>query len=202
MHTMPRLLAVPLAAALVITLFTGCARPRAGDPHGRIEPGQTTRDEVRHRSPILSGYIEFADVLAQDLAQEITQIRAEQGIEGRVTVAFGDIANKTGIVPTDEFEIIRNRLRTHVTQSPFMRQSTRWVDDRRLADALIQRELNGAGAPRADVIDIDNSLALNMDMLRADRGGTQLYAFYVRLSHFRTREVVFEREYLAKQVRP
>ena len=194
-----RLFAMPLLLALTVMLLPAC-HPRPGDDHGRIEVGQTTRDEIRHRGPILSGYNEFADTLAQDLAQEITQIKHEQGLDGRVTIAFGDIANKTRIVSSDEFEIIRNSLRTRVTQSPFMRQHTRWVDHRALTDALIQRETNGA--QRADTIDIDSSLALNMDMLRADREGTQLYAFYVRLTHFRTREIVFEREYLAKQVRP
>ncbi|MCC5828541.1 MAG: hypothetical protein JJU36_03755 [Phycisphaeraceae bacterium] len=189
----------PLTRGLLIVLALALTAGGCRQEKPRLESGEISRYETRDPRPLPVIYDEFAEQLAQDFAQDMSTIKGREGINSRVTIAFGDIVNKTGNVSSSEFEMIRNSMRTRLTQSEMVQREVRFVENRARMNALIRTETGQTA--EVDRIDLDNAWVLNMDVLRASRGRFNEYQAYVRLVDFRTGTILFERQYQSRQVR-
>src|SRR3954465_3112376 len=90
-----------LGAALMSLTLAGCAHPvpPRGENPGRVEVTDTTHAEKYDPQVQQTALHEFSDLVAQQLAADLQSVFGANQ-QYRVTVVFGDIVNKTGIVPT------------------------------------------------------------------------------------------------------
>ena len=93
----------------------------------------------------------------------------------RATVVFGDIVNKTGIVPTSDFEAFRTRTRQKLMQSSYIRSRINFVENRARLENLQDRELVGSGRKP---LDADRTFFLNGAMYRITRGNSESVNLY------------------------
>lgn len=155
--------AVVVCAAAVLG---GCAQPPKGEPVGRADVYDTTPAERNSRQILPAALAENSDQVAQHLAADMEQIPELNGAD-RATVVFGDIVNKTGIVPTSDFEAFRTRTRQKLMQSSYIRSRLNFVENRARLENLQDRELVGTGRKP---LDPDRTFFLNGAMYRVTRG--------------------------------
>jgi hypothetical protein len=165
----------------LMLLAGGCQSPPPGSTGGRLDPAGTTRAEANDPQVLPSALFEFSDRVSEQLATDLRGIPELQG--QKVTVVFGDIMNKTGIVPSSDFEAFRTRIRGRLMQSGVVRQDVRFVEMRQRVDNLIQRETGKAGREQASrdgrylerkELDPSSTYFLNGEMYRVDRGGERV----------------------------
>lgn len=197
------------AMALVVA---GCHPPR-GEDTGRVGMSDTTDAERGSREVQLTAQTEFSDQVAQQLAADLSTVPdLNQGY--RCTVVFGDIVNKTGVVPTSEFEGFRTRIRAKLMQSQMVLKNVRFVQNRAQFESLRQRELGGSGgdvlqegsgAGQATPLNAKYTFFLNGEMYRATRGRKEevnQYSMTYTLMNAQTGELVWSSQpYDVKQVR-
>jgi hypothetical protein len=195
-------------AALLAAVVGGCSSPPRGEPTGRVEVTDTTPAERASREVQITAQHEFSDRVAQQLAADLQQIPALTEHGFRNTVVFGDIVNKTGVVPTSEFEGFRMRVRGKLMQSQHVLRNIRFVESRARLDDLRRREgTGGTGeAPRSGAqFDPRYTFFLNGEMYRATRGAYEEvneYLMAYTLTNMDTGEIVWQNvPYEVKQVR-
>ncbi len=197
-----------LAAGVVLT---GCSPPK-GEGTGRVEPTDTTKAERYSPQLSITGLTEQADQTAELLAADLKSIpELNQGF--RSTVVFGDIVNKTQIVPTSDFEAFRTKIRNRLMQSQMLRNQIRWVENRARVEQLRAREGAGRpqdllqeGAPAGGVAPLNEAYTyfLNGEMYRVDRGNStiNLYSMSYNLTSMATGEIIWTSpSYEIKQIR-
>src|SRR5205085_250150 len=127
----------------------------------------------------LTAQHEFSDKVATQLAADFQKI-PELNQNYRVTVVFGDIVNKTGIVPTTDFEAFRTRIRQKLMQSQMILKNVRFVENKSRVDDLIRREGGGrsdilqegtGGAGQRAALNPKYTYFLNGEMYRSGRAG-------------------------------
>jgi len=184
-------------------LIAGChSTPPRGSDSGRIPTSVTTEAERRDERPLLVVYQEFSDQTAQQLAQDMVNLDLISPDGVRSTVILGDIMNKTGgLVSTQEFEMVRSRIRNNLLQSKHARKHVKWVENRARMERIAARERVGnnvqpVGPPTYDP---KNTFTLNGDMYRINRGPVNLYYMEFNLVNFATNELVFSKRYQVKQ---
>jgi hypothetical protein len=160
---MRTLLALSLAAAVLG--LSACQPPPKGKDPGRVEATNTTPADRADPQVQLNAQHEFSDRVAQQLAADLVQVPALNG-PYRSTVVFGDIVNKTTIVPTSDFEAFRTRIRANLMQSQTFLNKVRFVESKARVDDLIHRE--GGGGARA-ALNPQYTFFLNGEMYRAER---------------------------------
>jgi len=193
-------------SALVLAGALGCqTTPPRGNPSGRIDPSITTGAEVKDPRILPVGLMEFSDQVAEQFAQDIGEL-PEVGAGGvRSTIVLGDINNKTTIVSSDEFEMVRARIRNSLLKSKYVRGKVAWVENRARLASLAAREgvgtVNNPAGPEA--YDPRNTFVINMDVFRIERGRSAVNQYYVeaQLVSFQTNEILFSERYEIKQVR-
>jgi len=187
------LIAIPLA---------GCHHPPQGRRAGRIDPYQTTHAEAASQKVLPVALTEFSDQVAQRVAQDLAEIPEIRDAKGRVTVLLGDINNKTRIVSSAEFDLVRRRLRNSLLNSPYVKDRIRFVERRIRMSRIAERERvasEGFDTGPADY-DPNTTFALNGDFYRITRDRTNQYYMEFQLVHFATNEIVFSDRYDSKQV--
>jgi hypothetical protein len=193
-----------------VAVLGGCAQPPRGEHNGRVEVTDTTPAEKYSREVQITAQHEFSDQVAQQLAADLSTIpELNQGY--RVTVVFGDIVNKTGVVPTSEFEAFRTRIRSKLMQSQNVLKNVRFIENRARLDALRQREMGGGGdilqegAKSASTLNPKYTYFLNGEMYRAVRGqAEEVNAYYMTYNLMSAEDgtLVWEsNQYSVKQVR-
>ncbi len=181
---------------------SGCDTPPVGHRSGRVDTSVTTDAEVRSTRVLPVALLEFSDQVPQALVQDLADIPAIQELPGRATIVMGDLNNRTGNISSDEFELIRSRVRNSLLQSRYVRDRLRFVESRARMDYLREREL-GAAAPSQTQHDPDSAFALNGDFYRIGRrGSVNQYYMEFQLVHFKTNEIVFSKRYDVKQEKP
>lgn len=191
-----------LIAAILIWPLAACDAPPRGKSSGRIGISETTWSEEHSERVLPVGLVEFSDQAAQQLAQDLARIRADGEIPDRVTILFGDLENKTQIVSSDEFELVRARMRSSLLQSSHVRGWVKWVEGRARMQYLRSRELDTAsGFTPEPVQDFDTTYALNGSFYRINRGDTNQYGFEFQLTRFATNEIVWSSWYEIKQAK-
>ena len=114
------MIAIRTVAALVVGVIgvgalSGCQPPQ-GDSGGRVDVTRTTPAERNDARVNTASLFVFSDEVAEQLTADLSSVPELNG-KFRVAVVFGDIVNKTGIVPTSDFEAFRTRIRGKLMQS-------------------------------------------------------------------------------------
>ncbi|GJQ30602.1 MAG: hypothetical protein HBSAPP03_24860 [Phycisphaerae bacterium] len=171
-----------------------CNAPPKGERTHRIEPNDTTRAESRSPQVQPAALIEFSDQVAQQLVADIVAL-PEFNSGQRVNVVFGDIVNKTMIVPTMDFEAFRTRVRQKLINSNVARSRIRWIESRAKMEELRQLELGGAEGATGSTTPLNPGMTyfLNGEMYRVDRGNQaiNLYMMSFNLSNAQSREMIW-----------
>lgn len=191
------------AAAIAFAGLTvgGCSPPQ-GASGGRVETTDTTRAERYSTQVLPASLVEFSDQVAQQLAADLSE-QPELNRDFRVSVVFGDIVNKTGIVPTSDFEAFRTRVRQKLMQSPQFRDKVRFIESRARWSSVVNRELGGSGnedllqegsrTGNSRGLNPEYTYFLNGEMYRVERGGrTNLYLMSFNLMKASDSELVWE----------
>lgn len=209
---MNRTLALSALASLSVASLaslTACQPPR-GFTGGRVDPTRTTSAEANSAQVLPASLFEFSDKVAQQLASDLKTVPALNQ-EFRQTIVFGNLTNKTGVVPTSDFEAFRTRVRGSLMQSQNVLRNVRFVDNKKNVDANISRETSrnsdllgeGKRQERAD-LDPKTTYMLDGEMYRVDRGQSQvnLYMLSYQLINMADGEVIWQNApYEVKQVR-
>jgi len=185
---------VLLLAVTTLGLGAGC------ETAGRIDPSVTTDAELHSSEVLPVALVEFSDWVPQQLAKDLGDIPLIRDAGQRVTVLMGDLNNKTGNVSSDEFELVRSRIRNSLLQSAYVRDRIKFVESNARMEYLRQRERGLGSAPSPDH-DPGTTFALNGDFYRISRGDTNQYYLEFQLVHFQTNEIVFSKRYDVKQTR-
>ena len=177
----------------------GCQSWR-GSSGNRIEVTETTEAEWDSPKVQPVSLVEFSDQASRAIVQDLVQLQPIRDNAGRVTVILGDIHNKTGIVSSNEFEVVTARLRNNLINSNVARGTLRFVERRARMQDLAAREAVAEGEFVADPPNYDpqTTYALNGDFYRIGRGETNQYYMEVQLVHFGSNEIVFSDRYDAK----
>ncbi len=174
-----------------------------GTNSGRIDPSVTTDAEINDARILPVSLMEFADQAAQEIAQKLVEYPEIAPGGARSTMILGDIQNKTGIVASDEFELVRSKIRSTLLASRYVRGKIAWVENRARLAALAAREGVGTASNPAgpDAYDPRNTFTLNMDVYRINRGNTNLYYMEAHIVNFSTNEILLPITTTQKQVK-
>ena len=183
-----------LAVVAVLGLGAGC------ETAGRIDPSVTTKAELKSRQVLPVALVEFSDWVPQQLTKDLVDIPLIRDAGQRVTVLMGDLNNKTANISSDEFELVRSRIRNSLLQSSYVRDRIKFVQSNARMEYLRQQE-RGLGAAQSPDHDPGTTFALNGDFYRITRGDTNQYYLEFQLVHFQTNEIVFSKRYDVKQTR-
>jgi PBP1b-binding outer membrane lipoprotein LpoB len=157
-------LMMSVLAAATLANLVGC-QPPPGKNNGRVEVTNTTPAERNADQVQLTAQHEFSDQVAQQLAADLGHVPALNG-EYRSTVVFGDIVNKTGVVPTSDFEAFRTRIRQKLMQSSMVLKNIRFVENKARVDELSHRE---GGVDGRESLNPQYTFFLNGEMYRSAR---------------------------------
>ena len=174
-------------------MLTACNSPPRGSSGGRIDTYSTTNPERRSQSANIASMLEFVDISAEDVVDQLSDIRAAQAQPGKMTLALGGIVNKTQHTPTVDFEMIQDRLRRTIQRSPFVRQHVRFIADPNQTDAELARLTGRPGnpAPLADRPDAASTYVLTGAFYEAVRGPRSQYMLTFEMINLQSSESVY-----------
>lgn len=181
-------------ATCFLCLLVGCP----SSSKGRVNVYDTTASETDSPKVFLVALMKFSDEVPGRLIQDLDELPLISDSPERVTVIMGDINNKTQIVSSDEFELVRSRIRNNLLQNKQVRRRIRFVENQKRMGHLRRQELKGTdpGDPQHDA---ENAYVLNGDFYRIQRGRVNQYYMEFLLVHFETNEIVFSGKYDVKQ---
>lgn len=186
--------------AFVGVVVAGCqsSKPAPGRSSGRVSPTTTTGAEARSPQVLPASLLEFSDQAARELARGLAD-RTIYGVSDSdvlVTIVFGDIVNKTQIVPSSDFEMARSQIRFNLLQSDLAKEKIRFIENRQRMEELRSREWGDEPGMTVRRYDPDHTYLLNGTMYRVARGGSNLYAMNFELTNFTNGEIVFQDNFL------
>ena len=188
MSSPTRLLAATSIAASCMLLLPACSPPK-GEPTGRAPSTDTTPAERRSPQVSITGLTEQSDLVAEQLMADLNTIPELNG-SYRSTIVFGDIMNKTGIVPTSDFEAFRTKIRGRLHQSQALRAKVRFVESRAKVEELRRRE----GAGGTDLLQQGRDHRAPVPDAARRRGFELLEQCYIFFSNMRRTDGIFGRE--------
>lgn len=201
------------AAGLVLSLSLAGCTPPVGQDNFRVEPTNTTRAERYDTRVTTTELTEFSDQVVAQLTEDLKAVPELN--EVRVTVVFGDLENKTGIVSTTDFEAFRSRIRQKLLQSRLVLQNIRFVESRSKIEALKRREqsrdrdlLQEGARTTTPELNEEYTFFLNGEFYRVARDGvrsetSQYYGLSFNLMRMSNGELVWSSApYESKRVIP
>jgi len=200
---MPRILSLCclVTSALLLSACNAPPSSAQGASEGRVDTGAVTGAESRDPRVFAVTLTEFSDQVSRELVGDLAKTPEIQNLAGRATVVLGDLNNKTGIVTTDEFELVQARIRNNLLQSDYVRDQIRFTADRDRLGALRQREIGDVPDEQlATGLDPASTFVLIGDFYRIGRGRANQYYMEFQLVHFLDNAIVFADRYDAKQV--
>ncbi|MFW6060513.1 MAG: hypothetical protein ACODAQ_10035 [Phycisphaeraceae bacterium] len=194
-------LTLSLAALGLSLVLAACDNPPRGARAGRVGMTDVTTEEARSGRILPGALIEFSDQVAEEMAADIAGIPRVRDTEERVTVVLGDIENNTGVVSTNDFEMMMHRMRNRLNNQPPTQEKLRFVERRGRMLDLAQREgvAREDGTTGPDAYDPETTYALNGTVYRVGRGSVNLYYMDVQLTHFASNELVAQFMYETKR---
>lgn len=193
---------------VALSLAVGCGAPK-GKSSGRVPVHETTRAERKSSGMVISDLASASDQVAQSLIRDINRMVEEDFADPNVRawVVFGNITNKSGTMPTSDFEMVRARIKDKLGQSRMWRNNIKYVRSRQQVEALNRREYGSGeedlmqegrptrGVERPDPV---HMYYLDGEAYGVFRGTTEFY--YVTFSMFRASdgEEIFSQEYEVK----
>lgn len=191
---------------LLALAMTGLALAGAGckTEGGRVDISETTSSEKDSGDILPIAYVEFSDEAAQQLIQDLSHIDEIRDAPEPVTILIGDINNKTGRIPSSEFEMVASRLRNNLIRSRIARNEMKFVERRARMERIAERERVGSVEVPAGPDDYDpaTTFSLNTDAYLVSRGDTKQYYLEFTLSHFASNVIVDSFRYEMKQQKP
>lgn len=200
---------------LPFALLSGCSSPPQSQDNYRREVTDTTRAERNDARVTTTELSEFSDQVVAQLTADLKGVPELN--ERRVTVIFGDMENKTGIVSSTDFEAFRSRIRQKLLQSKSVLQNIRFIENKQKFEDLYKREagtsrdlLQEGGARTGPSRDLnpDYTFFLNGEFYRVSRTGSnietsQMYGLSYNLMRMGNGEVVWSSApYESKRVIP
>lgn len=186
------------ALLLTATLLTlGCQ----SEPRGRIEVQEATRAERESGLIQPTALIEFSDEVPRALVRDLAQSPKLAAAPRPIVILMGDINNKTGVVSSDEFELVASRIRSNLINSSAKDQLV-FLERRARVSRLAEREgvLNpDTGTTERATLSGDATYLLSGDFYRVGRSNTNLYTMEFMLVKIDTTELVFSNRYDVKQ---
>jgi len=195
-------------------LTVGCAsseerydQPPRESHRGRLDdPYQSTRADQASDRASIPALLEFSDLTAQRLAQDITSLPhvierydAASKVQKRLVLEMGGIDNKTR-TPSTDFELIQRRLRSELMKSQLIRSKFMFVESVARQEQELQRIQQGGGASQTNRYANEDIYILQGDFMEAIRDSRRQYFFNFKLVHAQTREIVFDSSYDLGQV--
>lgn len=190
------------AFSMLALLAAGCSSAPRGAAGGRVDPYATTRADERSTEASVPALLEFSDITAQRLAQDLTSLPAVQRADRRLVLELGTIQNRTRTASSD-FEMMQRRLRSSLLRSRLITDHFMIVEGRQRMEGelqriqgqpqdLLQEGLDNGGVAQFDPRDI---YVLQGDFYESVRGTTRRYYFNFKLTHLATREIVFDNDF-------
>lgn len=176
----------------------GCQTPPpTGSGSGRVPVGWSTPAEAGDARPLPDDLIAFSDDWSQSLMRDLADLPEFAPGPERVTIVYGDIQNKTDYVSSEEFELVRERIKDNLLTSRTFRERFRFIIGRAQLEELRAREV---GDPGVGVrFDERSTYLLNGSMFRIGRGDTQTYYFNFELVNFGDGTIVWSDRYEGKR---
>jgi len=156
---------------------------------------------------MVADLVSFSDQLAERLMRDLEDT-PELAPENspRTTILYGDIKNETGIVSTNDFEVVRERMKNRLKQSRSFNDKFRFLTSRQRLEELQRKELgddlfktDSAGRVQNPRIHPDDTMLLNGTMYRIGRGDTSYYLMTFELVRFSDGEIVWVHDYETKR---
>jgi PBP1b-binding outer membrane lipoprotein LpoB len=192
---MPRSVPILLLIATLLTL--GCKT----EPRGRIEVQEATQAERESGLIQPTALIEFSDEVPRALVQDLYSSPKLADVPRPIVVLMGDINNKTGVVSSDEFELVASRIRSNLINSSAQDELV-FLERRARVSRLAEREgvVNpDTGTSERALLAGDATYLLSGDFYRVGRSNTNLYYMEFMLVNIQTTELVFSERYDVKQ---
>ena len=191
-----------VGVSVIALALGGCGAPK-GDSGGRIDPYRTTESDRRSHRASIPVLMEFSDRVAEELIQQIADMDAVKNAGNtKLVLAMGGIENHTS-TPTNDFQQIRNRIRTKIFQSDVLRKNFMVIEDRGRMQAERDREVGtqkdllqeGKGEGKVATYDPNITYKLLGTFSLSSRGNRQQYLLTFQLVNLGTREIVFEHSF-------
>lgn len=189
-----------VAALLTPLLLAACDTTPTGDTGGRIDPYRTTASDRASTRPNIPSLLEFSEITAQRLAQDLAQIDEIRHANQKVVLELGTLANQTS-TPTSDFELIQARVRGQLLKSDVVRRHFIVVMDRARMNAEMSQVSAGATAGNSALYDPAITYVLQGDFHEQVRGDRRQYYFTFSLTNLASRVIVFHEDYDLAQVR-
>lgn len=194
---MPRTRSTTLGLALTLAALAACASPPTGSGSGRVEGGWSTPAEAGDIRVLPDDLVTFSSFWAQQLIQDLPDIPQLTDGPDRATIIYGDIRNRTDVMSTSEFEVVRERIKDELLASRTFTQNFRFLISRDQLEQLRAREVSD---PRVGQrFEEANTYLLNGTMGRIGRGDTAYYYFNFNLVNFLSGEQVWSERYEGKR---
>ncbi len=196
--------AVTITASL--PALHGCSAP-PGRGHGRVPVSETTPAEAHSPQMLTADLAAASDRVARALAADINRLVAEDWGGYRVTIVFGDIANRSGTMPTSDFEYVRERIKNKLMHSQLVRDNVKFTAGRPRITQLNRREYGVAADPLqqggGEIVPYESgnpayTFYLNGNVYGVHRQNTHLYYVTFKLHRAVDGEEVFSQDYEVK----
>jgi hypothetical protein len=178
-----------------LILISGCA----------TEPS-TSANNPRRDQITINDLRTAGDEVAQALAADLENlVRSDFGGE-RVALFFGDISNKTGSVPTTDFDVVRRQIRNEMFRNPYFRDNVQLREASSRARANSNREREGGsgdpfgGSEGFQGLDVDPNYVffLNGDARKLDRQSETGFFIEFTVTRESNAEIVFTNDYFVQ----
>ncbi|NOS99915.1 MAG: hypothetical protein HOP29_04750, partial [Phycisphaerales bacterium] len=168
-----------------------------------VTPGERESGQM-HTGDLASA----SDAVAQQLAGDVARIVDQEAQGKRAVIKFGDIMNKSGTMPTTDFEAFIGRIRSKLMQSGHVYANVKFVDTRARIEGLNERESGGANDdPLQEGRGSSGAVSetkpefvfyLNVNVYGIHRGGTHFYSVTIELTRASDGAIVFSKDYEVK----
>lgn len=198
-----------LAAILAAVLAAaGCNTAPAGDTGGLIPVSERTGADRFDPAADSVTLLEFADASGQELSAAFLTLPTIAQSQFRVVIEVGSIQNNTA-TPSSDFAAVQRRVFLTLAQSDLVRKGARVVETR----ARVSRDVANANDPFGqgdpgsvtglDQYPLGSTYFLQGTFSELSRGGAfqSTYLFDVTLTNAQTREIVYAKQIVAKQLR-
>jgi len=194
---MPSRTPFALLPTLLVFLAAGCqSPPPAGHSSGRLGTGVTTPAEERSGQMYLTDLTEASDRVAESLMRDLNELAENEfkqdGNAYEVTLVYGDIVNKTRNMSTQDFEIVRERIRDTLMGSREFRRHFRIVESKARYESLRAREHGDQGGRELNPA---FTYFLNGNVMSSERETTKLFYLNFQLLRDSDGEIVFTKKY-------
>lgn len=164
-------------------------------------PPSGTRDRQQPTGPRLR---QACDEVAQRLAADINGIVEREFRGYRVSLLLGDLENRTGDVPTQDFAYMQHRIKNQLMQSKLFRDSVRVFENRDKWERTRNKEFGDREDPdilqtgtdqTAQRVNEEYALFLSGEAYAVHRSQSHLYYVAFKLVRASSGEEVFVHDY-------